>query len=79
MTSSVLISSTSTFIIIEENDILYLIEIKQGVKVTADKSSALTVLDKVENKKRGTGANICICPPLDALRENVLQIPVWHL
>ena len=66
-------------IIIEENGILYPIEIKQGVNVNADETSAFTVLDKIENKKRGTGAIVCMCPQPGTLRENVLQIPVWYL
>ncbi|MDE7162596.1 MAG: ATP-binding protein [Clostridia bacterium] len=66
-------------IIIEENGILYPIEIKQSVKVNADETSAFTILDKLENKKRGMGAIICMCPRPGVLRENVLQIPVWYI
>ncbi len=66
-------------LIIEENGVLYPIEIKQGVKVTADETVAFTVLDKIENKKRGTGAIVCLCPQPGVLRENVIQIPVWYL
>lgn len=66
-------------IIIEENGTLYPIEIKQGVKVTASETSAFTVLDKIENKKRGTGAIICMCPMAGVLRENLLEIPVWFV
>ena len=66
-------------IIIEENGILYPIEIKQGVNVTADETSAFTVLDKVENKKRGTGAIVCMCSQPGILRDNLLQIPIWYL
>lgn len=66
-------------LIIEENGVLYPVEIKQGARVTADETSAFTVLDQVENKKRGTGAIVCMCPQPGALRENILQIPVWYL
>ena len=66
-------------IIIEENGILYPIGIKQGVNVTADETSAFTVLDKIENKKRGMGAIVCMCSQPDILRDNILQIPVWYL
>lgn len=66
-------------IIIEENGTLYPIEIKQGVKVAADETSAFTILDKIENKKRGMGAIICMCPQPGILRDNILQIPVWYL
>lgn len=66
-------------LIIEENGVLYPVEIKQGVRASADKTSAFTVLDKLENKKRGMGAVICMCPRPNTLRENILQIPVWYL
>ena len=66
-------------LIIEENGILYPIEIKQGTKVSADEASAFPVLDKVNEKKRGTGAIICTCPAPGILRENLFQIPVWYI
>ena len=37
-------------LIIEENGVLYPIEIKQGTKVSADEASAFPVLDKVSEK-----------------------------
>ena len=39
----------------------------------------LKVLDKVEEKKRGMGAVISMCPVPGQLRENVLEIPVWYI
>lgn len=66
-------------LIIEENGILYPIEIKQSPKVTADETSAFTVLDSVSEKKRGTGAIVCACPMPGMLRDNILQIPVTYL
>ncbi len=66
-------------LIIEEDGILYPIEIKQGVNVTANETSAFLVLDKLENKKRGMGAIICNCPEPGMLRDNILQIPVWYI
>lgn len=65
--------------IIEENGVLYPIEIKQGVSFDASVTSAFTVLDKIPDKKRGTGAVVCMCPQPGTLRENVLQIPVWYI
>jgi len=66
-------------LIIEENGILYPIEIKESTAVSADETAAFTVLDKVKDKKRGTGAIICACPQPGMLRENILQIPVWYI
>lgn len=66
-------------LIIEQDGVLYPIEIKQSAKVTADETGAFTVLDKIEDKKRGTGGLICMCPQPGMLRENVFQIPVWFV
>lgn len=65
--------------IIEENGVLYPIEIKSSSSVKASETSAFTVLDKIEEKRRGTGAVICMCPQPGTLRENVFQIPVWYI
>ncbi|MFR8071280.1 ATP-binding protein [Gallibacter sp. Marseille-QA0791] len=66
-------------LIIEENGVLYPIEIKKGTSVSADQTAAFTVLDKVPDKKRGMGAIVCLCPQPGALRDNILQIPVWYI
>ena len=65
--------------IIEQNGILYPIEIKQSSNVTANMASAFPVLDQIPEKKRGMGAVICMCPSPGMLRENILQIPVWYI
>ena len=66
-------------LIIEENGTLYPVEIKRSSKVTADQTSAFSVLDGIPDKKRGMGAVICMCPQPGALRENILQLPVWYI
>ncbi|MBR7019676.1 MAG: ATP-binding protein [Lachnospiraceae bacterium] len=65
--------------IIEQDGVLYPIEIKQNDKVTADMTAAFKILDKVPEKKRGTGAIVCMCSAPGALRENILQIPCWFV
>ena len=65
--------------IIEENGILYPIEIKKNTSETAYAASAFQVLDRVEDKKRGMGAVISMCPAPGMLRENVLELPVWFV
>ena len=65
--------------IIEENGTLYPIEIKKNTSETASAASAFQVLDKVENRRRGMGAVISLCPEPGVLRENVLEIPVWYI
>lgn len=66
-------------LIIEENGTLYPVEIKRSSKVTADQTSAFSVLDGIPNKKSGMGAIICMCPQPGVLRENILQLPVWYI
>ncbi len=65
--------------IVEENGVLYPIEIKKAARAQADMTSAFPVLDGIPEKKRGMGAVICTCPQPGQLRENVLQIPVWYI
>ncbi len=66
-------------IIIEENGILYPVEIKKNAEVKAIMTSAFPVLDQIPGKERGMGAVICNCPDVGILRENILQIPVWYI
>ncbi|MBR5760246.1 MAG: ATP-binding protein [Thermoguttaceae bacterium] len=66
-------------LILEENGVLYPVEIKRSATVDPDQASAFAVLEKVNDKKRGSGAVICDCPHPGALRDNVLQIPVWFI
>ena len=42
-------------------------------------ASAFTVLDHIPDKKRGSGAVVCMCPEPGMLRENVFQIPAWYI
>lgn len=65
--------------IIEQDGLIYPIEIKQSSKVTADMTSAFKVLDELSDKKRGMGGVVCMCPIPGALRDNVLQIPYWYI
>ena len=66
-------------LIIEENGVLYPVEIKQSPALTADAAGAFTVLDKVPEKLRSMGAVICTCPQPNLLRENLLQFLVWYI
>ena len=65
--------------IIEKDGLLYPVEIKKTAKPTADMTSAFTILDNIPEKKRGTGAVVCMCSAPGVLRENILAIPVWYV
>ncbi len=66
-------------LIIEENGILYPIEIKKNTQAKAVMTSSFTVLDQISGKKRGMGAVVCNCPNVGMLGDNILQIPVWYI
>ena len=70
---------TEIDLIIEENGVLYPIEIKKNTQAKAIMTASFDVLDKIPGKKRGMGAVVCNCPDVGALRENILQIPVWYI
>ena len=65
--------------IIEENGILYPVEIKQSSKPKADMTAAFQLLDTIPEKKRGMGAVVCLCPEPGVLRDNVLALPVRYI
>lgn len=66
-------------IIIEENGVLYPVEIKKGSNPTASDADAFTLLDKDIDKKRGTGAIICTGEYKLKLRDNLYSLPVEYL
>lgn len=66
-------------LVIEENGVLYPIEVKKDSNPTANEAAAFLVLDKVKGKKRGQGAIICNCAAPRHLRDNLLALPVWCL
>lgn len=66
-------------IIIEENGVLYPVEIKMSAAPKADMASEFDVLDNLPDKKRGTGAIICLYGKKTYLRENLVALPLEYL
>ena len=66
-------------IIIEEDGVLYPIEIKKGSNPTSSDADAFTVLDKDIDKKRGIGAIICTGEYKLKLRENLYSLPIEYI
>lgn len=66
-------------IIIEEDGVLYPIEIKKGSNPTANDANAFTVLDKDIDKKRGMGAIICTGEYKLKLRDNLYSLPIEYI
>ena len=65
--------------IIEENNVLYPVEIKKNSNVRADMAATFPVLDKDIDKRRGTGAIICTSEYKLKLRENLYALPIEYL
>lgn len=66
-------------LILEEDGVLYPVEIRKNTSEQASAAAAFPVLDKVPGKRRGQGAVVSLCPEPGLLRENVLEIPAWFL
>ena len=66
-------------LIIQENGILYPIEIKMSTMPKASMASEFDVLDGIPDKKRGMGAIICLLDRKLYLRENLVALPLEYL
>lgn len=66
-------------LIIQENGILYPIEIKMSATPKAEMASEFDILDKIPENKRGTGAIICRIDRKLYLRENLVALPVEYI
>lgn len=66
-------------LILQENGILYPIEIKMSATPKADMASEFDVLDGIPDKKRGIGAIICLYDKKLFLRENLIALPLEYI
>ena len=66
-------------LIIEENGVLYPIEIKMSGNPRAEMAAANTVLDKIPNKTRGMGVILCLVAQKTYLCENLLALPLEYV
>jgi hypothetical protein len=66
-------------LVIEENGVLYPIEIKMTGNPKASMASTNTVLDKVAGKTRGMGVILCLIDKKTYLRENLLALPIDYV
>ena len=66
-------------LIIEENGIIYPVELKMTGNPKASMAAANTILDKVEEKKRGTGIILCLIDKKTYLRENLVALPIEYV
>ena len=66
-------------LIIEENGILYPVEIKMSGNPKAGMGAANQVLDKIPDKRRGTGIILCLIDKKTYLRENLIALPISYI
>ena len=66
-------------LIIEENGILYPIEIKKTANPTLSMAKTFKVLDKEIEKKRGQGAIICLYDKKILLKDDVVVMPIEYI
>ena len=64
---------------IEEDGILYPVEIKMTGNPKAVMGTANQVLDKIPDKKRGTGVILCLIDKKTYLRENLVALPIDYI
>lgn len=63
-------------LIIEENGMLYPIEIKMTTNPNSNMTNAFDVLKKISNKKISSGAIICNVQSLEKIRNNIYAVPI---
>ena len=66
-------------LIIEENGVLYPVEIKMSGSPKASMAAASAVLDKIPNRTRGTGVILCLTDRKTYLRENLIALPIGYV
>ena len=66
-------------LIIEENGILYPIEIKMSGNPKVNMANTNQVLDKIPDKKRGMGIILCLIDKKTYLRENLIALPIEYI
>lgn len=66
-------------LIIEENGVLYPIEIKMTGNPKANMGATNQILDKIQDKKRGLGVILCLVDKKMYLRENLLALPIEYV
>lgn len=66
-------------LIIEENGILYPVEIKMSGNPKASMGETNQVLDKIPDKKRGMGVILCLIDKKTYLRDNLVALPINYI
>lgn len=66
-------------LVIEEEGVLYPVEIKMSGNPKASMGAANPVLDKISEKRRGMGVILCLVDKKTYLRENLVALPIEYI
>lgn len=66
-------------LVIEENGVLYPVEIKMTGNPKASMGATNQVLDEVKGKERGMGIILCLIDKKTYLRENLIALPIEYI
>lgn len=66
-------------LVIEEDGVLYPVEIKMSGNPKANMGATNPVLDKVKEKTRGMGVILCLIDKKTYLRENLVALPIEYI
>lgn len=65
--------------LIQENGVVYPIEIKMTGNPKPAMAAANTVLDKIPDRQRGLGVIICMIDKKTYLKENLIALPIEYI
>lgn len=66
-------------LIIEQDDLIYPVEIKMSANPKLSMTNAFDVLDKIKEKKRGTGVILCMYDTPLWLKDNIVALPIEYI
>ncbi len=66
-------------LIIEQNEVIYPIEIKMSANPKLSMTNAFDVLDKIHGKKRGIGVILCMYDSPLWLKDNIVALPIEYI
>ena len=66
-------------LILQEDGVLYPIEIKMTSNPKASMASTNEILDRIPNQKRGLGVILCLIDRKTYLRDNLLALPMEYV
>ena len=66
-------------LIVEEDGVLYPVEIKMSGNPKANMGATNPVLDKIKDKSRGMGVILCLIDKKTYLRENLVALPIEYV